>query len=119
MFSRCQPSGGSLNIVFVPSAQERLASLEGFTKENRRLIEELAADIHGGGSVEWAQSVRGRLHHMAGNMAAADRLMDALRTDIAQREKQQKSRQKRWQWAYLATFTTAAALAPYLLWFFH
>jgi hypothetical protein len=52
-------------------------------------------------------------------MAAADRLMDALRTDIAQREKQQKSRLKRWQWAYLATFTTAAALAPYLLWFFH
>ena len=54
----------------MPSAQERLATLEIQVRELERDVARLFADIHGGQGVEWNRSLRGRLHDIEGDLAA-------------------------------------------------
>ena len=103
----------------MPSVPERLATLEGIVLENRRRIEALYSDIHSGPGVEWKQSIRGRIHDMSGDLAAADKLAEALREDLRRRDKYERGRIKRWQWVYLAVCATLAAMAPYVILLVH
>ncbi len=103
---------------------ERVATLEVLAADNARRIAELHDDIHSGPTVEWGQSIRGRLHKMSAAIDAADKLADAARELAAQQERTRQAEQQtrsrrltRWQWFYLAVCATAAAVAPYVLHF--
>ena len=103
----------------MPTAGERLATLEALAADNRRRIVELHDEIHGGPSVEWERSVRGRLHHMQSAIEAADKLADATRELAKAREKERTTRLTRVQWVYLAICATAGAAAPYIVLLVH
>jgi predicted transcriptional regulator len=94
---------------------ERLTKVEAAADETRRRLDELHDLIHGGPSVMWAQSIRGRLHHMQSAIEAADKLADAARDLARQQEANRRSRLTRMQWAYIALCSTAAAAAPYVI----
>lgn len=99
----------------MPTAGERLATLEALAADNRSRIAELHDEIHGGQSVEWVRSVRGRLHAMQSAIEAADKLADAARELAKARKEEQRSRLTRRQWVYLAACATLAAVAPYVV----
>lgn len=82
-------------------------------------FEKLYADIHSGANVAWPQSIRGKLHTMQSEMAAADKLAEAAREVRRLKDTERKSRLTRWQWVYLALCATAAAAAPYVVLIVH
>lgn len=94
---------------------ERLASLEEYARGNRAKINELHDDIHGGATVAWNQSIRGRLHAMMSAIEAADKLADAARELARIQEANRRSRLSRLQWAFLALCALLTAVAPYVI----
>lgn len=103
----------------MPTIGERVAALEVLASRNREIIQELHDEIHGGASVAWPQSIRGRLHDMQSAIEAADKLADATRELAKQREKERRSRLTRRQWFYLAVCATLGAASPYVAIFWH
>lgn len=56
----------------MPTVGERLARLEARQ-------DELWATVHGGGGVDWKQSLRGRLHDVQTRLASEEALTQAIR----------------------------------------
>jgi len=96
---------------------ERIATLEALSQRNRERIDQLRDDVHGGTTVEWAQSVRGRLHHMQSAIEAADKLADATRELVREQNRLRASRFKTWQWVAATIIALLTAAAPYVLLF--
>ena len=107
---------------------ERVAALTSEVAELSRRVAELHDDIHSGPTVDWGQSVRGRLHDMTTAIGAATKLADAAKELAAEgaaaraqtleaTKMARRSRLSRLQWAYLAVCATATAAAPYVLHF--
>jgi hypothetical protein len=99
----------------MPTPAERIATLETIVAENRRLIDGLRSDIHSGPGVEWAQSIRGRLHHMQSAIEAADKLADAARLLAREQANTRQHRIKTWQWSVIAAAAIVSAASPYVL----
>lgn len=96
---------------------ERLATLEQLAQRNRENIAALHDDIHGGPSVEWAQSIRGKLHAMQSAIEAADKLADATRELVREQARVRQTRFKTWQWVVGTAVAVMAAAAPYVILF--
>jgi hypothetical protein len=96
---------------------ERIATLEALAARNRDGIAQLRDDIHGGPTVEWRQSVRGRLHHMQSAIEAADKLADATRELVREQSRLRESRLKTWQWVVASAIGLLTASAPYVVLF--
>lgn len=94
---------------------ERLTEVRALADENRRRIDELHQDIHGGPNVAWAQSIRGRLHHMQSAIEAADKLADATRELVREQNRLRASRFKTWQWVAATCIGLLTAAAPYVI----
>lgn len=99
----------------MPTPEERLATLETLVAENRRIIDALRSDIHSGPGVEWAQSIRGRLHAMQSSIEAADKLADAARLLAREQAENRRTRIKTWQWSLIAGCAVVTAASPYVL----
>lgn len=99
----------------MPTPAERLATLEAIAQENRRRLDEIYVSINSGPGVEWSQSVRGRLHHMANQLAAADKLADAAREVRRLQIDKNRSRIQTWQWSVLAGCAVVGVATPYVL----
>jgi len=91
--------------------------LEALAARNRERIDQLHDDIHGGPSVEWAQSIRGRLHHMQSAIEAADKLAEATRELVREQRRNRASRFKTWQWVVASVVGLMTAAAPYVVLF--
>lgn len=63
----------------VATVGERLATLEATARENREDIARILELINGGPSVQWEQSIRGRLHSMRDTQQTAEALESAAR----------------------------------------
>jgi len=96
---------------------ERLATQEALSKRNSERIDQLRDDIHGGPTVEWKQSIRGRLHDMQSAIEAADKLADATRELVREQNRLRASRFKTWQWLVATALGFMTAAAPYVILF--
>jgi hypothetical protein len=94
---------------------EKIVLLEALSARNRERIERLHDDIHGGPSVEWAQSIRGRLHTMQSAIEAADKLADATRELVREQKRARESRFKTWQLVTATAIGLLTAAAPYVI----
>jgi hypothetical protein len=101
------------------TAGERLAKVEALADENRRSLAALHDDVHGGTTVAWAQSIRGRLHHMQSAIEAADKLADATRELVREQNRLRHSRFKTWQWVTATIIGLLTAAAPYVILLLH
>lgn len=93
--------------------------VEEIVRENRRLLDVLHDDIHGGPTVEWGRSIRGRLHAMQSAIEAADKLAEATRELVREQRKQRESRFKTWQWLVASCIGLLTASAPYVILLVH
>jgi hypothetical protein len=95
----------------VATVGERLATLEATARENRDDIQTILQLINGGPSVEWEQSIRGKLHAMRDTQATADALNTAARELRRQRQTQWATWQKIGLFIFSAITATCAIVA--------
>lgn len=103
----------------MPTLVERVATLETLCIDLSRRYAELHDDIHGGTTVAWKQSIRGRLHEMSAAIEAADKLADATRELVREQARTRQSRIKTWQWVIGAVVAIAAVANPYIILIVH
>lgn len=99
----------------MPTVGERIATLEVLASQNARRLIELHDDIHGGATVEYEQSIRGRLHKMQNAIEAADKLADATRELVREQSRLRQSRVKTWQWVTGMVIAAIAVANPYVV----
>jgi hypothetical protein len=86
----------------MPTAGERLATLEAEVREIRHDAKTLLALLEGGDGVTYERSIRGRLHHMDKTLAA-----------LALRRRYGLGQAKAWQSAVLILCAVATAAAAW------
>lgn len=99
----------------MPTLVERVATVETRCDDLSRRFAELHEAIHGGASVAWSQSVRGRLHEMSAAIEAADKLAEATRELVREQARTRQNRVKTWQWVLGAVVAIAAVANPYII----
>lgn len=93
----------------VATVGERLATLEATARENREDIARILELINGGPSVQWEQSIRGRLHSMRDTQQTAEALESAAR-EIRRARTAQWSKWEKVGLFLFATITTTCAV---------
>lgn len=95
----------------MPTAGERLATLERRADENARGIDTILELINGGANVKWEQSIRGKLHEMRTTQATADALTNAMREVRRQNARRWATWQKLLLTACAVVTATCAVIA--------
>lgn len=95
----------------MPTAEERLATLESGLGALTADFKALWEQVNSGPHVPWDQSVRGRLHRVSETLAAADKLAEAAR-EMRRARRHTFSVAER---ILLAVCAVAAAVSPYVI----